>query len=94
LQANNWVIDWSQLNIDINNRRKIIGQGSYGRVQIGCYNQTGGGGEGQPCFCGRAVGQLALGHGLWMHLLLLCFCKVVSRTVVLLRHQHNLHVSW
>jgi hypothetical protein len=41
LQASNWVIDWSQLNTDLNNRRKIIGQGSYGRVTIGCYNQTG-----------------------------------------------------
>jgi hypothetical protein len=40
------VIDWSQLNTDLNNRRKVIGQGSYGRVTIGCYNQTGGRGSG------------------------------------------------
>jgi hypothetical protein len=46
LQASNWVIDWSQLNTDLNNRRKVIGQGSYGRVTIGCYNQTGGRGSG------------------------------------------------
>jgi hypothetical protein len=41
LQASNWIIDWTQLKIDVNNRRMCIGQGSYGRVQVGCYNQTG-----------------------------------------------------
>jgi hypothetical protein len=56
LQASNWVIDWSQLNTDLNNRRKVIGQGSYGRVTIGCYNQTGGGG-------GRGGGVLGGGAG-------------------------------
>lgn len=41
LRAANLVIDWSALNIDINNRRTWLGEGSFGRVTRGCYNQTG-----------------------------------------------------